>query len=330
MFLSRRQFVRRSTHYALATGALAASVGDAFSQDSKAMQIVDTHQHLWDLSKLRLHWLAGAPEVLKHTFRNEEYAQATPGLNIKAVYMEVDVAVEQHVDEADYVTGLCREGRHATIAAVIGGRPAAAGFADYLKRFKGNVHIKGVRQVLHSDEAKPGYCLQDDFVRGVRLLGENGLSFDLCLRPTELTDGIKLTELCPETRFILDHCGNADPKAFRASASGDEKPSHTALAWKADMTRFAKRPNVICKISGIVARAPKRWTADDLAPIVEHCLNSFGPDRVVFGGDWPVCLLGSSLTGWIEALRQIVSSRSPAEQRKLWSENAVRLYGLKV
>jgi predicted TIM-barrel fold metal-dependent hydrolase len=325
MPLHRREFLHQ-TAGCLAAGTLVARA--SANQGSPPMLIVDTHQHLWDLSKLKLPWLADAPEVLRHTFRNEEYRQATEGLNVKAVYMEVDVAAEQHVDEAEHVIGLCREGRHPTMAAVIGGRPASPQFGQYLQRFKGSPHVKGVRQVLHNPSAKPGTCLQDDFVRGVRLLGEQGLSFDLCMRPAELQDALRLTELCPDTRFIVDHCGNADPKAFRKS--GDEKPTHDPEAWKSDMERLARRPNTICKISGIVARAPKGWQADDLAPIVNHCLDAFGPDRVVFGGDWPVCLLGSSLRGWIDALRHIVATRPAGDQHKLWSANAVRFYGLKI
>jgi L-fuconolactonase len=170
--------------------------------------------------------------------------------------------------------------------------------------------------------------VQPNFLRGVRLLGENHLSFDICIRPTELGDALRLTELCPDTRFILDHCGNADPKAFRRNNDGGERPMHEAAAWRRDIEALARRQNLICKISGIVARAPRGWTADDLAPIVNHCLDSFGPDRVVFGGDWPVCLLGATFRQWVEALRQIVARRPADEQRKLWSENARRLYRL--
>ena len=143
----------------------------------------------------------------------------------------------------------------------------------------------------------------------------------------ELKDGVKLTELCPDTRFIVDHCGNADPKAFAAQPDGG-KPSHDPDAWKRDMDALAKRSNVICKISGIVASAPKGWTAADLAPIVNHCLDAFGPDRVVFGGDWPVCLKGARIANGCWPCAKIVAGRPAADQRKLWHDNAVRFYGL--
>lgn len=289
--------------------------------------IIDTHQHLWDLEKFKLPWLAGAPEVLRQSYRTQEYLAATRGLNVQAIYMEVDVNPAQHDAEAEHIVRLCRSDEHPTTAAVVGGRPAAADFAEYVRRLKESPEIKGVRQVLHVPETPPGFCLQDEFVRGVQLLGPHGLTFDLCLRPAELQDGAALAERCPETRFIVDHCGNADPKAFRRAA-GDEKPWHDADAWRRDMDALARRTNVVCKISGIVARAPRGWTADDLAPIVNHCLDAFGPERVVFGSDWPVCLLGASLQAWVEALEQIVANRPQSEQDRLWRDNARRIYGL--
>lgn len=326
MLFSRRQFVQDLTGGVLAGGLLAQTGWAASDQQPEALPIVDTHQHLWDLEVVRPPWLKGS-ELLNRRYAMPEYLEATRGLNVvKAVYMEVAVDPRDHVTEAEHVIGLCRSKQHPTVAAVIGGRPASEEFGKYMARFKGNPYVKGVRQVLHG-ETTAGYCLSDEFVRGIRLLGEAGLSFDICLRTADLKDGVKLTELCPDTRFVVDHCGNADPKAFAAEIAGT-KPSHDPAAWKRDMDAFAKRSNVICKISGIVASAPKGWSAADLAPIVNHCLDAFGPDRVVFGGDWPVCLKGATYREWVLALRQIVAGRPVADQRKLWHDNAVRFYGL--
>ena len=286
------------------------------------MPVVDTHQHLWDLTRFRLPWLQGAGP-LNRSYVTRDYLEAARGLNIvKAVYMEVDVAPEQHVAEAEHLIELCRSGAGPTVAAVIGGRPASEGFRDYIARFKGNAYIKGVRQVLHG--APRGLCLEPRFVQGVRALGELGMSYDLCMRPGELGDGLKLVEQCPDTRFIVDHCGNADPKAFRP----DGPKSHDPDPWRRDMAALAKAKTTICKISGIVASAPKGWTPDDLAPIINHCLESFGPDRVVFGGDWPICTAGATLAQWVEALKVVIRNRPEPDQRKLLHDNAVRFYGL--
>jgi len=265
---------------------------------------------------------------MHHTYMTREYLEATRGLNVvQAVYMEVDVAPSQHDEEATTIVALCRSGKAPTRSAVIGGRPASDGFAAYLARFRQFPEVKGVRQVLHGGETPPGFCLRPEFVRGVRMLGATGLRYDLCLRPGELGDGVKLVDLCPDTRFIVDHCGNADAKAFmkRSDASA---PSHDPEAWKRGMAALAKRSHVVCKISGVIASAPKEGQLESLVPIVNHCLDTFGPDRVVFGGDWPVCLQGSSYRGWVEALRTIVSGRSLADRRKLWHDNAARYYGL--
>jgi peptidoglycan-associated lipoprotein len=192
MSLPRRDFLKQITAAGLTTGLLA---GRHATADDQSVEIIDTHQHLWDLDKFRLPWLKDAEEVLRQSYRTEEYRAATPGLKIRAIYMEVDVDPKQHVAEAEHVLQLCKSGEHPTVAAVIGGRPASDGFADYIGRFKDNSLVKGVRQVLHGESTPAGYCLQDSFVKGVRLLGEVGKRFDLCMRPGELADGAKLAEI---------------------------------------------------------------------------------------------------------------------------------------
>ena len=173
--------------------------------------------------------------------------------------------------------------------------------------------------------------MPDDLVRGLRLLGEWGMCFDLCVPPTALADGARLIGCCPETRFVLDHCGNGDPKAFRfGKRYADSKlgPTHDPEQWRRDMQQIARHKNVVCKISGIVSQlVPGKWTPDDLAPIVNDCLDTFGPERVMFAGDWPV-YPGASLRPWVEALKAIVGHRSPADQHRLFHDNAVRFYGL--
>lgn len=327
MHLNRRQFFR---HSLAATATLAAAGCATVKPTAPDALIIDTHQHLWDLTQQNLPWLGGAPDILRRSYRTEEYLAATAGLNVRAIYMEVDVAETELGNEADYVLTVARAGQTPMRAAVIGGRPDSRAFPAYLKRYRGEPRFKGVRRVLHSPATPAGYCLQPEFVRGVQLLGKEGRSFDLCMRAPELMDAVKLTELCPGTRFILDHCGNPDLKAFRAPRPGETRPRHTADDWKRAIDAFARRPNVIGKISGIPASLPSGGGAEDLAPVVNHCLDAFGPDRVVFGGDWPVCLLGATYQQWVTMLRQIIASRPAEHQRKLWSANALRHYALRV
>lgn len=327
MLITRRQFAQQA---ALATGSLAAAVKPCVAKANAPVPIVDTHQHLWDLTKFHLPWL-DTVQVLKRSYVTKDFLQATRGLNVvKAVYMEVDVAPDQQTAEARHVIELCKSQDYPTVAAVISGRPGSPSFGKYITQFRDSPYIKGVRQVLQIPETAPAMCLEETFVKSVRLLGQLGMSFDLCMRPTELRDGAALARRCPDTRFIVDHCGNADPKAFGALAkTTQEKPQHDAHGWRRDIEGLAKLGNVVCKISGIVARAPKdNWSAEDLAPIVNHCLDQFGPDRVMFGGDWPVCTLVASYREWVQTLQAVVSERTREHQRKLFYHNAVRFYGL--
>jgi L-fuconolactonase len=278
--------------------------------------IVDTHQHLWDLKQFHLPWLdGGGPLAKSHT--PEDYRRETEGLNVvKTVYMEVDVEASQRVAEAEYVLGLCADPDNPMAGAVIGGNPAEEGFVDYIKRFEGNPYLKGVRQVLHGG-MPAGTWLQPEFRRKLDFLAQAGLRFDLCLRSEDLLDGAKLAYDCVYTKIVLDHCGNADPKSKDLSR------------WKHDIAEYQKCWNVNCKISGIIAGArPGAWTPDDLAPIIQHCAEVFGPDRIMFGSDWPVCTLTASYRQWVEALQSIVADWSEIDRRKLFHDNAVSFYEL--
>jgi predicted TIM-barrel fold metal-dependent hydrolase len=320
--MNRREFLAASL--AVTTAAARAEAKEEAKEKEKqkekpAMrQIVDTHQHLWNLSKFRLPWVT-KDSPLNRSFVPEDYKKATEGLNVvKAVYMEVDVDPAQQQQEADFLIELCKNGGTPTVAAVVSGRPNSPGFKAYAAQFRDSRYVKGIRQVLHVNATPAGYCLSKEFIDGIRTLGELGLNFDLCMRAAELQDATKLIDACPDTRFILDHCGNEDVK------NKDHAP------WRKDIADLARRKNVVGKISGIVASAkPGIWTADDLAPVINHTLEVFGPDRAMFGGDWPVCTLAASYRQWVEALKSIVKERKDEEQQKLFHDNAVRFYGLR-
>jgi predicted TIM-barrel fold metal-dependent hydrolase len=314
---SRRNFVRRSA----AVVGLAACKVDVLAADGDSsaktmIPVVDTHQHLWDLKKFRLPWTAGNAKMARD-YTMADYLAATAGIPIvKSVYMEVDVDPGQQQAEADAICAMCGQGEGPLVAAVISGRPAAESFRDYVTQYKDHKYVRGLRQVLHGESTPRGYCLEKPFVAGIRLLGELGLSFDICIRAAELPDAARLVDACPDTRFILDHCGNADLK------------QKDQTAWKRDIAAVAQRKNVVGKVSGVIASAPPNWRLDDVAPVVNHTLDAFGPDRVMFGGDWPVCTLGASYRQWYDALNAIVAERPESERRRLFHDNAVRHYRL--
>jgi len=318
----RRAFLR--TAAAATAGVLSMTLPADAAQPLYNGLIVDTHQHLWNLKELRLPWVAGLTgkpkEILGRDYLPSDYATATKGLNVtKSVYMEVDVAEADQVKEADYVTGLCQEGKTPMVAAVISGRPASPGFKDYLDRFKGNKYIKGLRQVLHTPATPPKFCLDEAFVKGVQLLGERGLSFDLCLKCDQLAFGAELVDRCPQTRFIVDHCGN--PHNGALDLAGWEQ----ALGKLAN----ARNRNVLCKVSGIYGNVSAvDWPTARLAPVVRKVIDLFGWDRVMFAGDWPVVNLGASFATWVETVKEIVRADKPEQQKQLFHDNAVRFYGL--
>jgi L-fuconolactonase len=329
----RRRFLKAAAGAACAgmIGASPFSATDALAlqqtKDSPVtsqadLPIVDTHEHLWDLTKFQLPWTKGN-EALGRSFVTKDYLAATKGLNVvKSVYMEVDVEPSQQVQEAEYVIDLCQRNDNPMVAAVISGRPASAGFRDYILKYKDSPYIKGVRQVLHGDSNPKGFCLDPQFVKSVQLLGELGMSFDLCLRSGELGDGAKLVAQCPKTRFIVDHCGNMDVTSTDKNAR---------QLWMDGMQALAQHDNVVCKISGIIVTANKDWKPADLEPNMRFSMETFGPDRRMFAGDWPVCTLRASFQQWVNALKEIVRgmNMSLADQKKLFHDNAVKFYGLK-
>lgn len=304
----------------LAFGAAAlvgASPARAADPSDPIDQIVDAHQHLWELKRFKLPWLAGEKK-LNRDFTIADFREATRGIPIvKSVYVEVDVEPSERQAEADWIAELCRQGEGVPAAAVIAGRPESAEFAAYAQQFRDHPHIRGMRRLLHRPDTPQGYCLQKEFLNGVRLLGDLGLSFDITIQGANLGDVPKLIDACPGTFFILDHCGNPDLR------------SKELTAWKRDLAETAKRENVVCKVSGIIALVdPENWSTDDLAPVVNHVLDEFGPYRVMFGGDWPVCDLGANYQEWFKSLRAIVAERPVADQRRLFHDNAMRHYRL--
>jgi len=279
------------------------------------MQIVDTHQHLWDLDLFRYSWLESLP-ALNRSFRMPDYLAAAKGLNVvKSVHLEADVDEPYMLDETRHLLALADQPDNPLEGVVACGRPESENFEAYRDKIAGHRKLKGIRRVLHTQPDELGQGVT--FVKNVATLASYGLSFDICVLARQLPIAIKLVSKCPDVVFILDHCGvpqvmekNLDP-------------------WRAHITEIARFPNVSCKISGLVAYAdPKRWTTDDLRPFVDHAIASFGWDRVLFGSDWPVCTLSASYKQWVEALRAITQDAGEVNQRKLFHDNALRVYRL--
>jgi predicted TIM-barrel fold metal-dependent hydrolase len=274
------------------------------------MRIVDTHLHLVYKSRFAYPWLAAAPPLDRDWKAEDYFAEAGP-LGIEAaLHMEVDVAEPDMEAETRFVAGL----HPRIVGAIAPARPESPDFPAYLERLRSIHGLKGIRRILHTS---PDELSQSaPFVANMQLLGKAALPFDLCVLARQLPVGRELVAKCPDTQFVLDHCGVPDV----AGKALDP--------WRADIKRLAELPNVAAKISGIAAYAKPDWTVADLRPFVEHVIDSFGWDRVVWGSDFPVVTLTGNLTRWVVAIRDIVSGASTDEQAKLFHVNAERIYKL--
>lgn len=274
------------------------------------MRIVDTHLHLVYLERFTYPWLSSAPALNRRWDATDYFKEAGP-LGIEtALHMEVDVAEADMEAETRFALGA-----HPQIGgAIAAARPEHTAFAAHLDRLAALPGVKGMRRILHT---QPDELSQSAlFAENLRRLAAVGMSFDLCVLARQLPIGRALATKCPEVQFVLDHCGVPD------IAGGGLDP------WRAEIRRMAELPNVAAKISGVAAYAKPDWTIDDIRPYVEHVIESFGWDRVVWGSDHPVCTPNASLTRWVETTRTLISGASTSEQARLLHRNAERIYRL--
>ncbi|THD46901.1 MAG: amidohydrolase [Bradyrhizobium sp.] len=277
--------------------------------------ILDTHLHLIDRRALNYPWLAGAP-ALNQDFLLERYQAEALRCGIgAALHMEVDVAESDIEAETHQVAALAKRPGSLVIGAISACRPENADFPGFLERQLADPTVRGFRRVLHvvPDEVS----LSPSFRANIARLGGTGRPFDFCVRPDQIDKAIALVDLCPNVQFVLDHCGAPKIK---------EREEHP---WRERMREIARRPNVVVKISGVVAYADgASWTLDDIRPYVEHAIDCFGWDRVVWGSDWPVCTLTASLSIWVAASQAIVKDCSLDERGRLFRRNAERIWRL--
>jgi predicted TIM-barrel fold metal-dependent hydrolase len=279
------------------------------------MQIVDTHQHLWDPDLFRYSWLQSVPS-LNRPFRMPDYLDATQGLNVvKSVHLEADVDEPFMLDETRYLLALADQPDNPLVGVVACGRPEKEDFRAYLDKIAGHPKLKGIRRVLHTQPDDVGQGRT--FIQNIGSLEGYGLSFDLCVLAHQLPIAINLVAMCPGVTFILDHCGVPQVK------EGILDP------WRSHIAEIAQFPNVYCKVSGLVAYAdPARWNEEDLRPYVEQVISCFGWERVFFGSDWPVCTLSASYKRWVETLQSLTRNAGDANQQTLFHDNAIRVYRL--
>jgi len=283
----------------------------------KDIPIIDTHLHLCDLNRFDYTWFEGVTE-LERSFLLDDYYKATASLNIAGmVFMEYVTATwDQSVAEANWVYELSKT--DPRIKGIIARAPLQMGkeCEKYIDLLKSIPLVKGIRRVLQ-DEAELDYCLKPGFIEGARLLAEYDLYCHICITHEYLPFVIQLVERCPEVKFVLDHLGKPDIKGQRIDP------------WKANLKTFSGFSNTICKISGMITEADHAsWKAGDLKPYIDTAVECFGFDRLIYGGDWPVCTRAGTYLDWANALSLALEEFSEDEKKKLLHDNAVRVYGL--
>jgi len=274
---------------------------------------IDSHVHFWDQRVLPYPWLVNVPDIAGPHTPAELHAEAGKDLPAQMVFVECGAPGPEEVAWIGQLA--VHEPRLAGIVAKIevnAGQATTRAIAS-LKR---HPLVRGARHLIQ-DGVDPNFCLHAEFVAGVRALGAAGLSFDLCCRHHQLDAVALLVEQCPDTRFILDHFGKPDIAAGRLDP------------WREHIAALAALPNVDCKLSGLITEADHNaWTIDDLRPYVNHVLATFGPGRLLFGGDWPVVKLAGAYVRWLDTARTLVSHLSPAAQAAVFHDNALRVYRL--
>lgn len=278
------------------------------------MPIIDTHQHLWDVDRFAYSWCASVP-ALNRSFLPADYAASTAETDIVAsVFVEADVDRPHALDETAWISELAAAPGSPIAAIVAAARPEEDDFEQRLSALQKFPLVRGVRRVLH---AAPDELAQTPvFAQNLQKLARFGYSYDLCVSAAQLPIARKLIQDCPDTQFILDHCGN--PRPFEALHQ-----------WKAELAEIALLPNVVCKLSGVVVNClPQDWSVEVLKKPVDHVFKVFGPDRILWGSDWPVCTLAAGLKTWLDAAQHLTADLDEAERSKIFYENARRVYRL--
>lgn len=286
--------------------------------------IIDSHVHLADPHRLGYAWTKHAPSLNRRVLPDDLAKAAAPAKVDRLVFVEVDVDFPQHVAEAEWIESLAAAqtgsgpGTSPRIAGIVACLPLEQGkavAADLGKLVKLK-HLRGIRRLIQN-QSDPDFCIKPQFIEGLKLLPGHDLVFDICIFHHHMPNAIKMVRQCPEVRFVLDHIGKPGIKA------GLTDP------WRQHLKELASLPNVTCKISGVTTEADhKSWTREQLKPYIAHVIDSFGFDRVMFGGDWHVCELAGPYPQWVDVVDWVIQGASADEKRKLYRDTATRVYKL--
>lgn len=275
--------------------------------------IVDSHQHFWNTDRFHYPWMKSAPELLQRDFLPEHLR---PHLGRMGVDKSIVIQAQPQLplEETCWLLELAET--EGFIAGVIGWiDPAAPHLDPFIEMFASRPMLRGLR-CLH-DAPDDEWQVSDDVIRGLSVLGQHDLTYDLIFRPRQIVQVPVLARKLPELKMVIDHIGK--PPVKKGVMEG----------WFQGMKEAASFPNVYGKLSGLVTAADWRhWKADDLKPYVETVVELFGFERLMFGSDWPFCLLAASYDRVIEALVECLGDISESEREMVFGGTATDVYGL--
>lgn len=280
------------------------------------MTVIDAHHHVWDLTVRDQPWLGGADKAaIRRTFTVDDLRPAARAAGVGATVLVQTVTVAAETPEM-----LAVADADPLVAGVVGWTDLTSpAIADELARLAGGPGGRWLAGIRHQvqEEPDPDWLRRPDVIRGLRAVAAAGLAYDLVILPHQLPAATYAAGAVPGLTLVLDHAGK--PRVA-AEVSG----------WAADVREFAALPNTTCKLSGLVTEAPGGTAANEFAAVADVVLDAFGAERVMFGSDWPVCLLVSDYAAVMALARSLTSGLSAAERTAVFGATAARAYRLGV
>jgi L-fuconolactonase len=277
-------------------------------------QIIDAHHHFWHYNPEEYGWIGESMLKLRRNFLPSDLE---PELAAGGVHAVVTVQARQTLVETEWLLSLAKE--HPWMAGVVGWIPlTSSNAAAHLEHLSPHPKLKGVRHILH-DEADDNYMLRPDFLAGIKELRRFHLAYDILIFERHLPQSLQLVDRFPNQVFVLDHIAKPRIKA------GAMEP------WRTGIIELAKRPNVYCKLSGMVTEADwNNWSFENLRPYFETVLKAFGPKRLMFGSDWPVLLMAGTYHSWLQTVLHVIEPLSESERARIMGGTAREAYRLSV
>lgn len=276
-------------------------------------RLIDSHHHLWNYNAEQYGWINDEMQVLRQNFGTAELKQISEQSGVNGF---VSVQARQSLEETDKLLELAR--KEELIRGVVGWVPLCSPDLDAtLDRYREASLLKGVRHVVQ-DEPDDRFLLRADFNQGIKSLANHNLVYDVLIYARQLPAAIEFVDLHPNQPMVLDHI--AKPTIHRETFDND---------WKKAFVELSRRDNLTCKFSGVVTEVrDDQWDIETIRPYWETALEAFTPKRLMFGSDWPVCLLKSKYDRWLAVLQELASQLSSDEQEDFFSNNAIRAYQL--